>query len=94
MRGLFLLVLSAFWKDSQYEHAKKLFEIGTDKNLFDGLYISGNKELCDDYMIAHWCLTPINLKGATASAYLLEHRPNEDMLDKQLQALTPWSEEV
>ena len=45
-------------------------------------------------MIAHWCLTPINLKGATASAYLLEHRPNEDMLDERLQALTPWSEEV
>ena len=29
---------------------KSFFEIGTDKTLFDGLYISGNKELCDDYM--------------------------------------------
>lgn len=40
----------AFWKDSQYEHAKKFFEVGTDESLFDGLYISGNKELCDKYM--------------------------------------------
>ncbi len=40
-----------FWKDTQYEHAKKLlFEIGTDKTLFDGLYISGNKVLCDEHM--------------------------------------------
>ncbi len=26
---------------------KSFFEIGTDESLFDGLYISGNKELCD-----------------------------------------------
>ena len=29
---------------------KSFFEIGTDKSLFDGLYISGNKELCEEYM--------------------------------------------
>lgn len=29
---------------------KSFFEIGTDKTLFDGLYISGNKELCDEHM--------------------------------------------
>lgn len=29
---------------------KSFFEIGMDKSLFDGLYISGNKELCDEYM--------------------------------------------
>ena len=26
--------------------------------------------------------------------YLLDHRPSEDMSDEQLEALTPWSEEV
>ena len=26
--------------------------------------------------------------------YLLEHRPSVDMLDVQLEALTPWSKEV
>ena len=29
---------------------KSFFEVGTDESLFDGLYISGNKELCDKYM--------------------------------------------
>lgn len=27
-------------------------------------------------------------------AYLLEHRPNADMSDEQLEDLTPWNEEV
>ena len=29
---------------------KSFFEIGTDATLFDGLYISQNKELCREYM--------------------------------------------
>ena len=29
---------------------RSFFEIGTDKSLFDGLYISQNKSLCDEYM--------------------------------------------
>ena len=33
-------------------------------------------------------------KGATASAYLLEHHPSEDMSDEQLEVLTQWSEKV
>ncbi len=33
-------------------------------------------------------------KGATASAYLFEHHPSEDMSDEQLEVLTPWSEKV
>ena len=130
---------------------KSFFEIGTDKSLFDCLYISGNKELCDEYMGKYaqnrkdtlmtyledgHCSLSNNLcenvirpftvgrknwlfsatpKGATASAlvytmvemakanelniykcltYLLEHRPSEDMLDEQLEALNPWSKEV
>ena len=27
-----------------------IFELGTDKSLFDGLYISKNKELCEEHM--------------------------------------------
>ena len=30
----------------------------------------------------------------TLMTYLLEHRPSEDMLDEQLEALNPWSKEV
>ena len=39
-----------FGKTLNMSMLKSFFEIGTDKTLFDGLYISGNKELCDEYM--------------------------------------------
>ena len=39
-----------FGKTLNMSMLKSFFEIGTDKSLFDGLYISGNKELCDEYM--------------------------------------------
>lgn len=40
----------SFGKTLNMSMLKSFFEIGTDKTLFDGLYISGNKELCDEYM--------------------------------------------
>ena len=39
-----------FGKTLNMSMLKSFFEIGTDKTLFDGLYISDNKELCDDHM--------------------------------------------
>ena len=39
-----------FGKTLNMSMLKSFFEIGRDKSLFDGLYISGNKELCDEYM--------------------------------------------
>ena len=39
-----------FGKTLNMSMLKSFFEIGTDKSLFDGLYISGNKELCEEYM--------------------------------------------
>ncbi len=39
-----------FGKTLNMSMLKSFFEIGTDKSLFDGLYISGNKELYDEYM--------------------------------------------
>ena len=39
-----------FGKTLNMSMLKCFFEIGTDKTLFDGLYISCNKELCDDHM--------------------------------------------
>lgn len=79
----------AFGQDSQYEHAQELFEIGTDKSLFDCLYISGNKELCDEYMGKY-----AQNRKDTLITYLLEQRPSEAMSDEQLEVLTPWSEKV
>ena len=39
-----------FGKTLNMSMLKSFFEIGTDKSLFDGLYISNNKALCDEYM--------------------------------------------
>ena len=39
-----------FGKTLNMSMLKSFFEIGTDKSLFDGLYISDNKALCDEYM--------------------------------------------
>ncbi len=29
---------------------RSFFEIGTDKSLFNGLYITGNQKLCEEHM--------------------------------------------
>lgn len=39
-----------FGKTLNMSMLKTFFEIGTDQTLFDGLYISGKKELCEEYM--------------------------------------------
>lgn len=39
-----------FGKSLNMSMFKHFFEIGTDKTLFDGLYIADNKELCETYM--------------------------------------------
>ena len=39
-----------FGKTLNMSMLRSFFEKGTDKTLFEGLYISGNKELCDEHM--------------------------------------------
>ncbi len=39
-----------FGKTLNMSMLRHFFEIGTDKTLFDGLYISQNEELCEEYM--------------------------------------------
>lgn len=51
-----------FGKTLNMSMLKSFFEIGTDKSLFDGLYISGNKELCDGYM-GKYPVIFLSLKG-------------------------------
>ncbi len=51
-----------FGKTLNMSMLKSFFEIGTDKSLFDGLYISGNKELCDGYM-GRYPVIYLSLKG-------------------------------
>ena len=78
-----------FGKTLNMSMLKSFFEIGTDKSLFDCLYISGNKELCDEYMGKY-----AQNRKDTLITYLLEQRPSEAMSDEQLEVLTPWSEKV
>ena len=39
-----------FGKTLNMSMLRYFFEIGTDASLFDGLYISNNRELCEKYM--------------------------------------------
>lgn len=43
-------------------------EIGTDPSLFDGLSISNNQELCQEYM-GKYPVVSISLKGVDASSF-------------------------
>lgn len=47
---------------------RSFFEIGTDKSLFDGLYISQNKSLCDEYM-GKYPVIFISLKDVEGLSY-------------------------
>ena len=51
-----------FGKTLNMSMLKCFFEIGTDHALFNGLYISGNKELCDTYM-GKYPVIFLSLKG-------------------------------
>ena len=51
-----------FGKTLNMSMLRSFFEIGTDKSLFDGLYISGNKELCAEYM-GKYPVIFLSLKG-------------------------------
>ena len=51
-----------FGKTLNMSMLKSFFEIGADKTLFDGLYISGNKELCAEYM-GKYPVIFLSLKG-------------------------------
>ena len=57
-----------FGKTLNMSMLKCFFEIGTDKSLFDGLYISGNKELCDEYM-GKYPVIFLSFKGVEGLTY-------------------------
>lgn len=57
-----------FGKTLNMSMLKSFFEIGTDHKLFDGLYISGNKSLCDKYM-GKYPVIFLSLKGVEGLTY-------------------------
>ena len=85
-----------FGKTLNMSMLKSFFEIGTDPALFDGLYISQNKELCENYM-GKYPVVFLSLKGVegftfeeaqsslceliTSEARRFKFLPNSDWLD-------------
>lgn len=57
-----------FGKTLNMSMLKCFFEIGTDQSLFEGLYISKNKALCNAYM-GKYPVISISLKGVNADSY-------------------------
>ena len=57
-----------FGKTLNMSMLKSFFDIGTDKALFDRLNISGNKELCDEYM-GKYPVIFLSLKGVEGLTY-------------------------
>lgn len=57
-----------FGKTLNMSMLKSFFEIGTDKTLFDGLYISGNKALCDEHM-GKYPVIFLSFKGVEGLTY-------------------------
>ena len=51
-----------FGKTLNMSMLKSFFEIGTDRMLFDGLYISRNQKLCEEYM-GKYSVIFLSLKG-------------------------------
>ena len=57
-----------FGKTLNMSMLKNFFEIGTDKSLFDGLYISGNKVLCFEHM-GKYPVIFLSFKGVEGLTY-------------------------
>ena len=57
-----------FGKTLNMSILEHFFSIGGDKNIFDGLEISKDKKLCEDYM-GKYPVISVSLKGINAAAY-------------------------
>lgn len=57
-----------FGKTLNMSMLKSFFEIGSDKSLFDGLAISGEKQLCEEYQAKHPVVF-LSLKGVEGLKY-------------------------
>ena len=72
-----------FGKTLNMSMLKSFFEIGTDKSLFEGLYISGNKELCDEYM-GKYPVIFLSLKGVDGLDFTAARRMLSAILKNEL----------
>ena len=72
-----------FGKTLNMSMLKSFFEIGTHKTLFDGLYISGNKALCDDHM-GKYPVIFLSLKGVEGLEFASAKRMLCTIIDREI----------
>ena len=72
-----------FGKTINMSMLKSFFEIGTDKSLFDGLYISGNKVLCDEHM-GKYPVIFLSLKGVEGLEFSSAKRMLCTIIDREI----------
>ena len=72
-----------FGKTLNMSMLKSFFEIGTDKPLFDGLYISGKKALCDEHM-GKYPVILLSLKGVEGLEFASAKRMLCTIIDREI----------
>ena len=72
-----------FGKTLNMSMLKSFFEIGTDKSLFVGLYISGNKALCDEHM-GKYPVIFLSLKGVEGLEFASAKRMLCTIIDREI----------
>ena len=72
-----------FGKTLNMSMLRRFFEIGTDKSLFDGLYISDNKALCDEYM-GKYPVIFLSLKGVEGLGFASAKRMLCTIIDREI----------
>ena len=72
-----------FGKTLNMSMLKSFFEIGTDKSLFDGLYISGNKVLCDEHK-GKYPVIFLSLKGVEGLEFSSAKRMLCTIIDREI----------
>ena len=72
-----------FGKTLNMSMLRSFFEIGTDKSLFDGLYISGNKALCDEHM-GKYPVIFLSLKGVEGLEFASAKRMLCTIIDREI----------
>lgn len=80
-----------FGKSLNMSMLRYFFEIGTDPSLFDGLYISRQKELCTQYM-GKFPVVSISLKGVNAENYDLAKAQLIKIINREARRLQFLSE--
>lgn len=76
-----------FGKTLNMSMLRTFFEIGMDKSLFEGLYISKNKELCDEYM-GKYPVIFLSLKGIDGLTFEEAIKQFQSLLDGKADDIT------